>query len=143
MTGNITLAIIKPRALREKLSGAIIHKIEESGFTIRALKMIHMSDETAAEFYAVHKGRPFYDDLVKFMSSGPVIVAQLHKNNAVEDFRKLIGSTNPAEAQDGTIRKLFGKSVQQNAIHGSDSDENAARECAFFFHENEICNLRD
>jgi len=143
MTGNITLAIIKPRALREKLSGAIIHKIEESGFTIRALKMIQMSDETASQFYEVHKGRPFYDDLVKFMSSGPVIVAQLHKNNAVEDFRKLIGSTNPAEAQDGTIRKLFGKSVQQNAIHGSDSDENAARECAFFFNENEICNLSD
>ncbi len=141
MNGNITLTIIKPRAIKEKLAGHILHMIEEEGFTICALKMFYMSEKTAARFYEVHKERPFYNDLVKFMSSGPVIVAQLSKNNAVEEFRKLIGSTNPAEAEDGTIRKRFGKSIQMNAVHGSDSDENAKRECAFFFKPKEICNF--
>jgi nucleoside-diphosphate kinase len=141
MNGTITLTIIKPRAIREKLAGPILNKIEEAGFTICAMKMFYMSEKTAALFYEVHKERPFYNDLVKFMSSGPVIVAQLSKPNAVEEFRKLIGSTNPEDAADGTIRKLFGKSVQMNAVHGSDSDENAQRECKFFFKPEDICNF--
>ncbi len=141
MSGTITLCIIKPRAIKEKLAGPILNKIEESDFTICAMKMFYMSEKTAGLFYEVHKEKPFYNDLVKFMSSGPVIVAQLSKPNAVEEFRKLIGSTNPEEAAEGTIRKLFGKSIQMNAIHGSDSDENAQRECKFFFKPEDICNF--
>lgn len=141
MNGTITLCIIKPRAIREKLAGPILNKIEEAGFTICAMKMFYMSEKTAASFYEIHHDRPFYTDLVKFMSSGPVIVAQLSKPNAVAEFRKLIGSTNPEEAAIGTIRKLFGKSIQMNAVHGSDSDDNARRECNFFFKPEEICNI--
>jgi len=140
MSGTITLCIIKPRAIKEKLAGLILSKIEESGFTISAMKMLYMSEKNAALFYEIHKERPFYDELVKFMSSGPVIAAQLSRPDAVIEFRKLIGSTNPNEAGEGTLRKLFGKSTQMNAVHGSDSDENAQRECKFFFKSEDICN---
>ena len=118
-------------------SGAIIKMIEEAGFKINAAKLTKLTPENAGAFYAVHKERPFYGDLVKYMSSGAIIAMILEKDNAVEDFRKLIGATNPAEAAEGTIRKMFAKSIEANAIHGSDSDENAAIEGSFFFSQTE------
>ena len=135
---NITLTIIKPDAVKDGNSGAILEQIEKAGFRIRALKMKHLSEKEAGAFYAVHKERPFYGELVAYMSSGPVIPAILEKANAVSEFRNLIGATNPANAEDGTIRKKFGKSLQSNAVHGSDSDENAAIEAHFFFSDSEI-----
>lgn len=131
--------MIKPDAFRNGHSGAILDRIIKEGFTIKALKMLKLSKEKAGEFYAVHKERPFYGELVEFMSSGPIIAAILEKENAVEDFRKLIGATNPANAEEGTIRKLFATSVGENAIHGSDSDENAAIEGSFMFSGLEKC----
>lgn len=125
--------MIKPDAFRHGHSGAILDRIIKEGFTVKALKMLKLSKEKAGEFYAVHKERPFYGELVDFMSSGPIIAAILEKDNAVEDFRKLIGATNPANAEEGTIRKLYATSVGENAVHGSDSDENAAIEGAFMF----------
>jgi nucleoside-diphosphate kinase len=125
--------MIKPDAFSKAHSGAIIDKILKSGFRIVALKLTKLSTEKAGEFYAVHKERPFYGELVDFMSSGPIIAAILEKDNAVGDFRKLIGATDPAKADEGTIRKLFASSVGENAIHGSDSDENAKIEGDFFF----------
>jgi len=125
--------MIKPDAFSKGHSGAIIDKILKSGFRIVALKLTRLSSEKAGEFYAVHKARPFYGELVDFMSSGPIIAAILEKDNAVADFRKLIGATDPAKADEGTIRKLFAASVGENAVHGSDSDENAAIEGDFFF----------
>ena len=125
--------MIKPDAFAAGHTGSIIKHIEAAGFKLIAMKLTHLSAEKAGEFYAVHKERPFYGELVTFMSSGPIVTAILEKDNAVEDFRKLIGATNPANAEDGTIRKLYAKSVGENAIHGSDSDENAAIEGSFFF----------
>lgn len=125
--------MIKPDATRNGYTGAILQKINETGFRLVAMKMIHLSKEKAGEFYAVHKERPFYGELVEFMSSGPITAAILEKENAVDDFRKLIGSTNPAQADEGTIRKLYAASIGENAIHGSDSDENALIEGDFFF----------
>jgi nucleoside-diphosphate kinase len=125
--------MIKPDAFRNGHSGAILDRIIKEGFKIKALKMIKLSAEKAGEFYAVHKERPFYQELVSFMSSGPIIAAILEKENAVESFRTLIGATNPAQAAEGTIRKLFATSVGENAVHGSDSNDNAAIEGAFFF----------
>ena len=125
--------MIKPDAFEGGNSGAIIKIIEEAGFSIKAAKLTKLSAERAGQFYEVHKERPFYKDLVAYMSSGPIIAMVLSKDNAVDDFRKLIGATNPAEAAEGTIRKLFAKSIEANAIHGSDSDENAAIEAGFFF----------
>lgn len=125
--------MIKPDAFRNGHSGAILDRIIKEGFKIKALKMIKLSAEKAGEFYAVHKERPFYGELVAFMSSGPIIAAILEKDHAVESFRTLIGATNPAQAAEGTIRKLFATSVGENAVHGSDSNENAAIEGAFFF----------
>lgn len=130
---NRTFTMIKPDAFRNGHSGAILDRIIKEGFKIKALKMIKLSAEKAGEFYAVHKERPFYQELVSFMSSGPIIAAILEKENAVESFRTLIGATNPAQAAEGTIRKLFATSVGENAVHGSDSNENAAIEGAFFF----------
>src|SRR6476660_7482672 len=130
---NRTFTMIKPDATRNGYTGAILQKINETGFRLVAMKMIHLSKEKAGEFYAVHKERPFYGELVEFMSSGPITAAILEKDNAVEAFRKLIGATNPAQADEGTIRKLFATSIGENAIHGSDSDENAAIEGDFFF----------
>jgi nucleoside-diphosphate kinase len=125
--------MIKPDAFSKGHSGAIIDKIIKSGFRIIALKLTQLSGSKAGEFYAVHKERPFYGELVEFMSSGPIIAAILEKDNAVADFRKLIGATDPSKADEGTIRKLYAASVGENAIHGSDSDENAKVEGDFFF----------
>lgn len=132
---NRTFTMIKPDAFSKGHSGAIIDMIQKSGFAIVAMKLTQLSKEKAGAFYAVHKARPFYGELVDFMSSGPIVAAILEKGNAVADFRKLIGATDPAKADAGTIRKLFAASVGENAIHGSDSDENARIEGDFFFSE--------
>ncbi|MCX6352177.1 MAG: nucleoside-diphosphate kinase [Bacteroidetes bacterium] len=136
---NITLTIIKPDAVKDGHAGAILDQITKAGFCVKALKLKQLSAVEAGQFYAVHKERPFYNDLVNYMCSGPVMPAILEKDNAVADFRVLIGATNPANADAGTIRKNFGKSIESNAIHGSDSDENAAIEGAFFFAGLEVC----
>ena len=137
MSSNKTLAMIKPGAVKNKHIGEIIAKIEEAGFTLAAIKTLQMRREDAAEFYAVHKDRPFFEELIEFMSSGPIIAMVLLKENAVADFRELIGATDPAEAAEGTIRRMFATSKSHNAIHGSDSDENAERESAFYFSRRE------
>jgi len=133
MPTNRTFTMIKPDAVQDGNSGAIIKMIEEAGFKVVALKKTKLTPERAGEFYAVHAERPFYNDLCKYMSSGAIVPMILEKDNAVADFRTLIGATNPANADEGTIRKLFAKSIEANAIHGSDSDENAAIEGNFFF----------
>jgi nucleoside-diphosphate kinase len=130
---NITFTMIKPDAISKGHSGAILDKIIKSGFSIKAMKYTRLSKELAGEFYAIHKERGFYKELVEFMSSGPIVAAILEKENAVADFRKLIGATDPVKADEGTIRKLFASSVGENAVHGSDSDENAIIESDFFF----------
>lgn len=130
--------MVKPDAFEAGNSGAIIKIIEEAGFKLKAAKLTKLSAQRAGQFYEVHKERPFYNDLVSYMSSGAIIAMVLEKDNAVEDFRALIGATNPADAADGTIRKLFAKSIEANAIHGSDSDENAAIEAGFFFSATEL-----
>ena len=135
---KITFTMLKPDSIRNKNTGAILDKIIKSGFEIKAMKFTKMSTEQASSFYAVHKERPFFNDLINYMTSGPIVAAVLEKDNAVNDFRTLIGSTNPEEAADGTIRKLFAKSISENAVHGSDSDENAIIERNFHFSENEI-----
>ena len=138
MSGTRTFTMIKPDAVKAGHIGAILERINAAGFRIAAMKYTQLSKRDAELFYAVHAERPFYRELVEFMSSGPIVAAILEKDNAVEDFRILIGSTNPAEAAEGTIRKAFAKSIGENAIHGSDSDENAAIECAFHFSGREI-----
>jgi len=138
MSGNRTFTMIKPDAVKAGHIGAILERINTAGFRIAAMKYTQLSKRDAELFYSVHAKRPFYGELVEFMSSGPIVAAILEKENAVEDFRILIGSTNPAEAAEGTIRKAFAKSIGENAIHGSDSDENAAIECAFHFSGREI-----
>ena len=135
---NITFTMLKPDSIRNGNTGAILDKIVKSGFRIKAMKFTQMSNEKASKFYAIHKERPFFNDLVDYMTSGPIVAAILEKNNAVNDFRDLIGSTNPEEAKEGTIRKIFAKSISENAIHGSDSDENAKIECEFHFSSDEI-----
>ena len=136
--GNRTLAILKPDCVRQNLIGEVITKITEAGFKVKALKMTRLTKESAEGFYEVHKERGFFNDLVEFMISGPCVPIALEKENAVADFRKLIGATDPAEAADGTIRKLFAESKQYNIVHGSDSDENAAKEIAHFFSTKEL-----
>jgi len=138
MFGTRTFTMIKPDAVKAGHIGAILERINAAGFRNAAMKYTQLSKRDAELFYAVHAERPFYGELVEFMSSGPIVAAILEKDNAVEDFRILIGSTNPAEAAEGTIRKAFAKSIGENAIHGSDSDENAAIECAFHFSGREI-----
>lgn len=133
MAGNRTFTMIKPDAVQAGHIGAILAKINEGGFKIVAMKLTQLSKAKAGEFYAVHKERGFYGELVDFMSSGPIVAAILEKENAVEDFRKLIGATDPSKAEPGTIRALYAKSIGENAVHGSDSDENAAIEGAFHF----------
>lgn len=133
METNKTFTMIKPDAVANGHIGAIIDHIIKGGFKITAMKYLWLTPEKAGEFYAVHKARPFYNDLVAFMSSGPIVAAILEKDNAVEDFRKLIGATDPAKAEAGTIRNLFAKSIDANAVHGSDSDENAQIEGNFYF----------
>jgi nucleoside-diphosphate kinase len=133
MNGNQTLTMIKPVAVQRNFVGPIIQKITDSGFKIRAMKMTQLTKDQAGEFYAVHKDKPFYEDLTTFMSSAPIVAMILEKEHAVTDFRKLIGATDPADAEEGTIRKLYAESKSHNAVHGSDSDENAQIECDFFF----------
>jgi len=133
MAGKLTFTMIKPDAVAAGNTGAITKMIEESGFKIISMKKTMLSKERAGEFYEIHRERPFYKDLCNYMSSGPIIPMILEKDNAVEDFRKLIGATNPKEAAAGTIRNLFAKSIEANAIHGSDSDQNAQIEGNFFF----------
>jgi nucleoside-diphosphate kinase len=130
---NQTFTMIKPDAMKNGHAGAIVDRIMKEGFRIVALKLTRLSAEKAGEFYAIHRERPFYGELVQFMSSGPIIAAILEKENAVASFRDLIGATNPAQAAEGTIRKLFATSVGENAVHGSDSDANAIIEGNFFF----------
>jgi nucleoside-diphosphate kinase len=130
---NKTFTMIKPDATSKGYTGAILDQIIKAGFSVKAMKWIHLSPAQAGAFYEVHKERPFYQELVDFMSSGPIVAAILEKDNAVADFRTLIGATNPAQAEEGTIRKKFAASVGENAVHGSDSDENAAIEGNFFF----------
>lgn len=135
MANNITFTMIKPDAVENNYIGAILAKINEAGFRIKAMKYTKLSKEDAGKFYAIHKERPFYGELVDYMSSGPIVAAILEKDNAVEDYRTLIGATDPAKAAPGTIRNLFAKSIAANAVHGSDSDENAVIEGSFFFSE--------
>ena len=135
---NRTLAIIKPDAVDNGYTGKIIDRIISAGFKIRAVRLMHLSREQAESFYAVHRGRPFYNDLVDFMTSGPCMPMVLEHEDAVNAFRELIGATNPAEATDGTIRKDFAENVQNNAVHGSDSDKTAQKEIAFFYSTDQI-----
>jgi nucleoside-diphosphate kinase len=141
VTGNITFAMIKPDACEGGKTGRILAHIEAAGYAIRALRLVRMTRVEAEAFYAVHRGRPFYQELVEFMSSGRAVAMVLERANAVVAWRETIGATDPAEAADGTIRKLFAESKGRNAVHGSDSDENAAREVAFFFPERELALL--
>lgn len=137
-----TLAIIKPDAVAAQKAGLVLAHLEQAGFTVRALRMTHLTQAQAGEFYAVHRERPFYGELVEFMTSGPCMPIVLEADNAVLKLREVIGATDPAEAAEGTIRKLYAESKGRNAIHASDSDENAAREISFFFSETErLANL--
>jgi nucleoside-diphosphate kinase len=133
MAQNLTFTMIKPCAVRNQYIGSILKIISERGFRIKAMKLTSMTRENAEAFYCIHAGKPFFEGLVSFMSSGPIVAAILEKENAIEDFRELIGSTNPANAAPGTIRQLYAESFTANAIHGSDSDENAILEGSFFF----------
>jgi len=138
--GNITLTIVKPTAFKKGFAGNILAKITDAGFRIQAMKLMRLSKADAEKFYEVHKERPFYGELTTFMSSGPIIAAVLEKENAVDDYRKLIGATNPENAEEGTIRKLYATNIQENAVHGSDSDDNAEIEASFFFPKKERFN---
>ncbi len=138
MATERTLTILKPDCVRKELIGEVTRRIQEAGFKVLAMKMTHLTEATAGEFYAVHKERPFYNDLCEFMSSGPCVPMILEKENAIDDFRSLIGATDPDEAEDGTIRADFAGSIQNNIVHGSDSVENGKKEAAFFFSEQEV-----
>jgi nucleoside-diphosphate kinase len=133
MNGNLTLTIIKPDAVEKGYAGKIIDQILSAGFEIKAMKLTHLSQREAEGFYDVHRERPFFKDLVAFMTSGPCVPMVLKKANAIADFRQLIGATNPEQAEAGTIRKQFATNIERNAIHGSDSDENGLREASYFF----------
>jgi nucleoside-diphosphate kinase len=141
MAGRWTLGIVKPDAVADRRIGAILAHIERAGFRIRAARMLRMTMARAEAFYAVHHGRPFYPELVAFMSSGPCLAMALEADDAVAAFRRVIGATDPAEAEEGTIRKLYAESKGRNAVHGSDSDENAVREIGFFFGESDRADL--
>ena len=138
MKNNLTFTMIKPDAMENGYAGDILSLILKSGFHISALKLIHLTNHQAETFYNIHRKKPFFEELVMFMTRSPIIVAVLKKNNAVEDFRKLIGSTNPEDAEKGTVRNLFATSMGENAIHGSDSEDNAQIESLFFFTKNEM-----
>jgi nucleoside-diphosphate kinase len=139
--GNITLGIVKPDAIETGKTGLIIAHLQKEGFVLRAARLVRLTTAQAGAFYEVHKGRPFYEDLVAFMTSGPCLPMALERADAVAHFRKVIGATDPADAAPGTIRKLYAESKGRNAVHGSDSDENAAREVGFFFPEGELAGL--
>ena len=138
MAATRTFSIIKPDATRRNLTGAVTKMLEEAGLRVVASKRIHMSEDQAKKFYEVHAERPFYGELVDFMTSGPVVVQVLEGEDAVKRNRDVMGATNPADAEEGTIRKAFAESIEANSVHGSDSDENAATEIAFFFSDDEI-----
>ena len=138
MSGIRTYTMVKPTAMRKGYMAAIMNKITEGGFKIVAAKMTKLSKEEAEAFYAIHNGRPFFEELTTFMSSGPIMAMVVEKENAVEAYRNFIGATNPEEAAEGTIRKLYGSNIGENAVHGSDSDENAAIEAGFFFSDREM-----
>lgn len=138
---NRTLAIIKPDAVANHRSGDILAHLEREGFVVRAARLVRLSRAEAGAFYEIHRGRPFYSDLVEFMTSGPCLPLVLERDNAVAHYRAVIGATDPAEAAEGTIRKLYAESKGRNAVHGSDSDENADREIGFFFPEHELAGL--
>ena len=135
MSGKITFTMIKPDAVANGHTGKIIDNIIGKGYKLVAMKYTRLSEEIAGEFYGIHRERPFFKDLVSFMSSGPIVAAVLEKDNAVADFRDIIGATDPAKAEAGTIRNLYAKSIDANAVHGSDSDESAAIEASFFFNQ--------
>ncbi|PID58998.1 MAG: nucleoside-diphosphate kinase [Ignavibacteriae bacterium] len=135
---NKTLAILKPDCVEKQLIGQVIQKINEAGFKILAMKMVRLTNDSASGFYEIHKERPFFNDLLAYMTSGPCVPIALEKDNAVADFRKLIGATNPENAEEGTIRKLYAESIEKNIIHGSDSDENATKEISHFFSRKEL-----
>jgi nucleoside-diphosphate kinase len=139
---SLTLGIVKPDAVATGKTGKILAHLEEAGFTLRAARLVRLTDAQAGAFYAVHRGRPFYPELVAFMTSGPCLPMALEREDAVATLRTVIGATDPAEAAPGTVRKLYAESKGRNAIHASDSDENAAREVAFFFPEGELAGLR-
>ncbi len=133
MATQRTLAIIKPDAVEKRKQGAIVQRLLDEGFSILGMRQLQLSREQAEGFYAVHRERPFFDELCTFMTRGPVVVIALERDNAVQHYRDVIGATDPAKAKDGTIRKLYGASVGENAVHGSDSEENGIRECSYFF----------
>jgi nucleoside-diphosphate kinase len=141
VAGNITLGIVKPDAIETGKTGLIIAHLQKEGFVLRAARLVRLTTAQAGAFYEVHEGRPFYEDLVAFMTSGPCLPMALERADAVAHFRKVIGATDPADAAAGTIRKLYAESKGRNAVHGSDSDENAAREVGFFFPEGELAGL--
>ncbi len=133
-----TLAILKPDCLQKKVQGKVIQQILDAGFEIKGMRLLNLTDDSAKKFYEVHKERPFYGELVAYMTSGPVVPLALEKDNAVADFRKLIGATNPANAEEGTIRKMYADSIERNIVHGSDSPENAKNEIAHFFGDKDL-----
>lgn len=143
MAGTKTLTIIKPGAVSHEYIGPILKKINDSGFHISAMRLVRLNKTQAENFYSIHEGKPFYQDLIEFMRSGPVVVAILEKEDAVDAYRKIIGDTDPNKAKPGTIRKMFAESMQKNAVHGSDSDENAEIECNFFFSLSERFSIFD
>ncbi len=138
---NRTLAILKPDCVRKNLVGQVITKITEAGFKVRGLKMVKLTKDSASGFYEIHKERPFFGELLDYMTSGPCVPIALEKENAVEEFRKLIGATDPQKAEEGTIRKMYAENIQENIVHGSDSDENAAKEIAHFFTRKELLDI--
>lgn len=138
---NRTLAILKPDCVRKNLIGKVITHIQEAGFKIIAMKMIKLTPDAAKGFYEIHKERPFFNDLIAYMTSGPCVPIVLEKENAVEEFRKLIGATDPTKAEEGTIRKLYADNIQENIVHGSDSNENAAKEISHFFSRRELLEI--
>ncbi len=138
---NRTLAILKPDCVKKNLIGNVLTQIQSAGFKVLGMKMVRLTEDAANGFYEVHKERSFFKDLIVYMTSGPCVPIALEKENAVEDFRKLIGATDPAKAADGTIRKLYASSIQENIVHGSDSDENAAKEILHFFSRNELLEI--
>lgn len=143
MAGTFTFTIIKPGAVANEHIGPILNVISQHGFHIAAMRMTRLRTQQAEKFYKVHQGKPFYEPLIKFMTSGPIVVAILEKENAVEEYRQLIGNTDPSKAEEGTIRKMFAQSVQKNAVHGSDSDENAQIEANFFFSNSDRFSIFD
>ncbi len=138
---NKTLAILKPDCVKKNLIGKVVTLIQNAGFKVSALKMVKLTPGAAKGFYEVHNGKPFFNDLITYMTSGPCVPIALEKENAVEDFRKLIGATDPAKAAEGTIRKLYADSIQENIVHGSDSNENAAIEISHFFSRKELLDI--